>query len=132
MGPHPIRKMLGSTWPRHDNGPISTQGLRRLTAAQVMNCFAAVVRLFRRLQMPAPGLEASPPSPARQGAQSLLPLLPGKWPSWARAALHPGHLPAPGHTPAGEPIARRGIHLGQLTERFGPAAEPLGVLPDLE
>lgn len=67
MGPHLTHKMLGSIWSRHDNSTIPTPSLRRATAAQIINCFAAVVRLFRRLQMPALGLEASSPGPVQQG-----------------------------------------------------------------
>lgn len=74
MGPHPIGKMLGSAWPRHENSPIPTRGLCRVAAAPIMNCFAVGVRLLQRLQMPALGLDFLTQALARQGeAESLLP-----------------------------------------------------------
>ena len=60
MGPRLIHKILGSTSPHTMIiAPISTQGLCSLMAAQIINCFNVLFKLFQRLEMSALEFEIS-------------------------------------------------------------------------
>lgn len=72
MGPQLIHNVSGSAWHATITAPISTQGLCSLKAAQIINYFKVLFKLFQRLKMSALELELEA-TPHFTDGESVLP-----------------------------------------------------------